>query len=913
MTDQRLRDHNGEPIEDEGGFLLPHFRTFAAVWNAFTQTYRYSWDEAIKHSTTNALAMRRDAFITGCLQERYLQVAQLPWHLEPEDQRDSNQTCISAALTAIIRATDRWHHFTMQLTEAIWYGRFANQVRWEAAPVGGQPRLIVANHFPVNGDKIQFGFDGTPRVLVHAADASKLPGATDAIIPGDRGPMLELKDPRWRQRFVIHKHIPSDADYFDGEMAGGVHGVGLRSLIYWLWWLRDEMLGWAVNHLKKIGVGGILVFYYEEGNAASKAAAETAAQDAGERYALAMPRPRGSNNEVSHAEMLPFNEAGVQSLTQVVSDYFERHIERLIIGQSLSSKAQGTGMGSSVADLHADTKFRILKFDAENLADTLTRDLVAVAQRWNFPGQDFRVRFVFDIPQPDAKDKLDAATKLYSMNVPLRANDVRGAAGFSKPEAGDEVVSQQQSQQSQSNQNQEDEESDAQGDEEKAVSFQGFGIIPYAKSRWVQIDEQGNRIAWSSAEKRPQGSGWQAYTTPKRKSNGEDDKSADPGSKKPSQSNSSEESGEPEGRDDDESRDLRGTPKLGSSESHSNNEDSTAGETESSSEDERILSELEIDKTVATVMKRMEPAKHESMSDGEVRNRTDDAVNQYQSGESLKRSRAAEDIVELATGLRSDMRGEFLDHFGRGPDHSMWFLDTKVGYSTKNTAKDKRARISAKKAIVNNRTLELLRISKLTDEPMRAANVCYINGDGLEGELASRRGWYFVPAQHFNGELSLRDHKEGVTIPLMTGSEVTMDYMRSPEMVRKLGKRIREEMMNIDPEEFRKELAQAGKKAVKQQVKVGLSFEEGQDVAAEEMNASKVGRQKMASKLLSTDEGTQEVILKLGASDKGRQDMVSNLVSSEKGKQEFMGALTPEDMFKLMTPEQVEFMRRQLK
>ncbi len=89
MTEQRLQDASGEAIEDAGGFLLPHVRTFAAIWNTFTRTYRYTWDEAIKHSPTNALTMRRDAFVMGCLQERYLQVAQLPWHLDSPHGRDS--------------------------------------------------------------------------------------------------------------------------------------------------------------------------------------------------------------------------------------------------------------------------------------------------------------------------------------------------------------------------------------------------------------------------------------------------------------------------------------------------------------------------------------------------------------------------------------------------------------------------------------------------------------------------------------------------------------------------------------------------------------------------------------------------------------------------------------------------------
>jgi len=234
-----------------------------------------------------------------------------------------------------------------------------------------------------------------------------------------------------------------------------------------------------------------------------------------------MPRPRGTSRDVSSAELLPFNEAGVQSLTAIISDYFERHIERLIIGQSLSSKAQATGMGSSVADLHADTKFRILKFDAENLADTLTRDLVAVAQRWNFPGLGFRVRLAFDIPQPDAKDKLDAASKLYAMKVPLRANDIRGAAGFGKPQPGDEIIGAPPELPPTSHkpsvhpETADDEDEHDEGDD--AEAFEGLAPIEYAKSHWVKFDKNGRRIAWSIAAKRPKGSGWQPYAPPLRR------------------------------------------------------------------------------------------------------------------------------------------------------------------------------------------------------------------------------------------------------------------------------------------------------------------------------------------------------------------------------------------------------------
>jgi len=135
-------------IWDEIGFVLPHHETFGSKWHTFSGTYPYKYDEALKHSAENALAARRDTFIMACLQERYLQVAQLPWHIEPENIADPMQQQIASALTQIIRAGDRWHNFTLQLCEAIWYGRYANEVKWGVKNIQGVPRMYVADHRP---------------------------------------------------------------------------------------------------------------------------------------------------------------------------------------------------------------------------------------------------------------------------------------------------------------------------------------------------------------------------------------------------------------------------------------------------------------------------------------------------------------------------------------------------------------------------------------------------------------------------------------------------------------------------------------------------------------------------------------------------------------------------------------------
>jgi phage gp29-like protein len=443
-----ILDSYGKKRTEDANFLLGHQRTFAAVYQTFSKQYFYRFDEARIHSEENSKAMRNDAFICALLQERYVQLTSLNWHLEAEDARSNIQAEVTGKLTNIIRATDRWVNLVWTLADAIWYGRMASELRWEAQPVNGENRLCIVDHRPILGDKIQFQYDGRPAIQVHSSAFAELEKKgivkKEDELYGNLAPTLVLTDPRWRDRFIFHRHLSEDNDYFEGMKAGAVQGIGLRSKLYWAWWLRDEILGMALNHLQKISMGGILVVYYDDGDAASQLAAEQAAMNAGERYAIAMPRTKGSSKDSNGMEFLAFNEAGVKSMTEVISSYFESHIERLVIGQTLSANTEGSGLGGSgVARLHEATKLKLLRFDAQNMADTLSNDLVMVAQKWNFPNANFRTRFVFDIPDPDAAAKLEAAMKFIQIGGVAKAEDVRRFAELAKPEKDDEVLSQE--------------------------------------------------------------------------------------------------------------------------------------------------------------------------------------------------------------------------------------------------------------------------------------------------------------------------------------------------------------------------------------------------------------------------------------------------------------------------------------
>lgn len=430
-----------KPMTDSAGFLLPHYRTFSAVFNQFSKVYRWTSDEAIKHSSVNALAMRRDVFIMGVLRERGLAVVQTPWHIEPEDPKDEVQKDAAGRLTDVIKRTPFLQRMLLNLHEASWYGRYASQVRTGPAKILGQEATIVADHRPVNGDKIQFLWDGTPCVMVQSMATGDLAKQGATIKTGERSPMLVLDKPYWRDRFVIHTHETDDADYFESEMAGGVHGVGIRSRIYWAWWLRDELLSWMISYMEKVGAGGMRLFYYEDGNATAKANAEQAARDYSQSAALAVPLPAGADKKTAGVEIIQAPMGGIDTLCAIIADYFERHIERYIIGQSMSSKTEATGIGGDAqAGMKADSKYRIIKFDCNNLEESLTTDLVRPLQALNCPGIDCRMAWVFDLETPESKDRLEACNTVISMGIAVKVDEVRAFAGLSKPDPDDEVV-----------------------------------------------------------------------------------------------------------------------------------------------------------------------------------------------------------------------------------------------------------------------------------------------------------------------------------------------------------------------------------------------------------------------------------------------------------------------------------------
>ena len=433
---------------------LEHVNLFGAIFNQASKSYSWRWDEAYKRSRKDALAMTRDCWIMSLFNERRFPVSQASWHLEPENKRDKSQKAVADHLTACIQATPDLESMLFELQWAIWYGRAGMELTWNYETVRGKRSLVAQSWYPVNGDKIQFTYDGKPELMLYTPKAIELekrhPGTE--IRRTDRWMVLVLNQAYWRDRYIIHKHDCIDADFFAAEMAGGVHGVGIRHWCYWKWWMLQELITWATDFMERIGLG-FTVYYYEAGNQRAQSEAIRLAKQQGRNTWVVWPRLPGEGGAVKGIERIEPSTSGADFIVKLV-EWLESKIERFIVGQSMSGGADNdSGLGGSGrAKFAQNTKTQILKADASKLAGTLTRDLVRVCQRYNAPQANYPISWKFDLDEEDPKELLDAAKGIWEMGADVDEDDLRGKIGLNKPEGDAKVLRKQDQDQGQDDQ-----------------------------------------------------------------------------------------------------------------------------------------------------------------------------------------------------------------------------------------------------------------------------------------------------------------------------------------------------------------------------------------------------------------------------------------------------------------------------
>lgn len=414
-----------------GAYAVPHPFGFAALYNQGFEIYRWSFDEALRHSVTNMLAMRRDPVIMSALETRQRPTALLSWHIDPSDETHPDEAEAAQRCTKLIERFPDFQWFRVQLLEALWYGHSGAQVRFDWRFPRGEKTLHPNDWIPVNGDKIRFAWDDRVGLTVHAT------------YPGDKEAsdfnFVHYLTPAERQQFVLHRHKPEDADWREGEFAAQIKGVGIRSRLYWWWWLKQQFLGMLSNYIQRFA-NGLTIITYDAHNKEAKQWADEAARTPWSQAAFKIPQWDAVKPNVNSVNRLEVGTANPQLLEKLITDYFDSKIKEYILGQNLTTETAPTGLGSGVADAHQETMANVIKFDAQTLEQSIQRDFIDVLYHWNYAGLQGG-RFSFEVDSPNAEEYLNNAQIAYQLGMALDEEQIREITKLAKPKPGKPILS----------------------------------------------------------------------------------------------------------------------------------------------------------------------------------------------------------------------------------------------------------------------------------------------------------------------------------------------------------------------------------------------------------------------------------------------------------------------------------------
>ena len=436
----------------DGSYAVPHVDTFMGqtTTGINIKSYLIS-DTALKEAWMNAEYMRNDLCVMECLEIRKRTTALLKWHIRCRNPKDERQREAARTIQEIIEDIPRFTQFKDCLLDALWYGRSGVQLQWRNRFIDEQKQIYIHSWIPINGDKLVFAVqEGRPyedeKVGIRVGGAvyannTLSPEQVEQLEPTDNGEAYYFT-PEERDLIVVHKHFIEDGDYRDPRSGGKINGVGIRSRIYWTWYLMKEVTNGLMEFIDR-SANGFEIWYYPMGNKEAQQATEKAAlnRTGNGRNTVLVPRPIGEDSALYDVRRIEPSMGGVDACMRVIQELFAHQIKRYIIGQTLTTESSSTGLGSNLANVHMETFLQIIKYDALNLQESLTKEIVAKIAKFNFPDiNPINFQFIIETEEPDKKGKLEAARTAYNMGVRIAEEEVLDAAGLSPVGPNDHVL-----------------------------------------------------------------------------------------------------------------------------------------------------------------------------------------------------------------------------------------------------------------------------------------------------------------------------------------------------------------------------------------------------------------------------------------------------------------------------------------
>ena len=376
--------------------------------------------------------MRADADIEGVLRSLLVTLGGLEWNVVADDEENARLVNLAERISDIVNAIPRRSDLFRSLHEAVWYGCSAANIVYERDPVLG---VRVAEWLPMASDTLAFDQRGNLAMRVGSAYINE-PSVTDLGFDS----LVHLFTENERRAVILHRVFTTAPNFIDPNTSEAIYrGVGARDVCWYIWLLKQEILQNAAAYAERYALG-IRVGYYPAGNDAAKSEMLTVLQNLVNDNSVVLPRI-GPNESMYDIDIKDAN-AGRAAIFMDMVNWLSGKLKEAILGQSLTSEAGSTGLGSGVANLHADTLSRVIRYHADALGESITTDLVRVlAGMLGATDEEARsLRFVFAPERPDKKERLEAIERFVTMGGRVAEREVRDLLGLSEPDDGEAVL-----------------------------------------------------------------------------------------------------------------------------------------------------------------------------------------------------------------------------------------------------------------------------------------------------------------------------------------------------------------------------------------------------------------------------------------------------------------------------------------
>jgi hypothetical protein len=378
------------------------------------------------------MMMRADADIEGVLRSLQVTLASLEWAVVSDDEENPRLVELADRISRIFDAMPRRSDFVRSMHEAVWYGNSACNIVYRKDERTG---VAVKEWYPFHPDTLAYDQRGNLAMRVGADYSAH--GPSEQNIGFDSRVHIFTEDER--KAIVLHRVFVAAPDFNDPNSSESIYrGVGARDVCWFMWLAKQEILQDAITYAERYAMG-IRVGYYPLGQDAGRSMMENVLANLTNDNSVLLPQ---SGTEKVYDIDIKEPNAGRATVFLDLVNWFSSKIKEAILGQSLSSEAGSTGLGSGVASLHADTLSRIIRYHADALADSLTTDFVRVIAQMLGASEDevCALRFQFAPERPDPKERLEAIEKFVAMGGKVSEAEVRDLLGLSQPKEDEAVL-----------------------------------------------------------------------------------------------------------------------------------------------------------------------------------------------------------------------------------------------------------------------------------------------------------------------------------------------------------------------------------------------------------------------------------------------------------------------------------------